>query len=226
VVALYDAGVRWVDTQIARLVESLRASGKWNDSLFVITADHGEEFLEHDGRYHAPLKLTEELIRVPLLLRYPGIDQACTADSPFSLLHLAPTLLDAMNLPGPGSFRGRSYWKRLQNREEWDEAVIVECVSGCTNPFQLASRLAPRILVVREKQYKLVINFAAATEQMYDLRHDQAELHPLAKDEQKPVRARLLRRAAKHLAESSQSRDPEHCLNARLRDLQLELAHS
>src|SRR5579864_200223 len=95
VVALYDAGIRWVDEQIKRLVDSLRRSKKWDESIFALTADHGEEFLDHGGRYHPPSKLTEELIHVPLLLRVPGTEKRDASKSPFSMIHLAPTLLDA-----------------------------------------------------------------------------------------------------------------------------------
>ena len=57
ILSLYDAGVYWVDQQISRLVKSLRDSQRWDETMFVLTADHGEEFLEHGGRYHSPLNL-------------------------------------------------------------------------------------------------------------------------------------------------------------------------
>ena len=74
IVSMYDAGIRWVDVQLSRLVESLRKSRRWDDCILAFTADHGEEFLDHDGRYHPP-SLAEELIHVPLLLRVPGVDK-------------------------------------------------------------------------------------------------------------------------------------------------------
>ena len=52
VVQLYDAGIRWVDRQIAQLVYSLCQMHLWDDCVLALTADHGEEFLEHGGRYH------------------------------------------------------------------------------------------------------------------------------------------------------------------------------
>ena len=76
IVALYDAGIRWVDAQVARLVDTLRGLGVWEDCVMALTADHGEEFLDHGGRYHPPSRVAEELVRVPLLLRAPGLAQA------------------------------------------------------------------------------------------------------------------------------------------------------
>src|SRR5207302_4845681 len=54
IVTLYDASIRWVDTQVARLVNTLIRFHQWRDCVFAFTADHGEEFLDHEGRYHPP----------------------------------------------------------------------------------------------------------------------------------------------------------------------------
>ncbi|HEX4423911.1 MAG TPA: sulfatase-like hydrolase/transferase [Terriglobales bacterium] len=226
VVALYDAGIRWVDSQIAALVDTLRADNLWGDCALAVTADHGEEFLEHGGRFHPPAGIHEELIRVPLLLRVPGAVKMQPSQSPFSLLHLAPTLLDSINLPAPASFRGRSHWTKLQKGESWNDPAIIECIRGCTNPFRVEDRLGGRVLAIRELRYKLVLDFSSSTEKLFDLQTDPAELHPLNQNEQKLVRKRLLERASQHVAESVQSRDAEHRLHARLRDLQLEWGHS
>ena len=101
VIALYDAGIRWVDSQMARLTESLRATSRWDECILALTADHGEEFLDHGGRFHPPSQLPEELIHVPLLLRVPRAAKREVAHSPFSLLHLSPTLLDAAQVAVP-----------------------------------------------------------------------------------------------------------------------------
>src|SRR5450631_84137 len=52
ILSLYDAGVCWVDQQLHRLVESLRRYKRWDETVFAVTADHGEAFLEHSDRYH------------------------------------------------------------------------------------------------------------------------------------------------------------------------------
>jgi arylsulfatase A-like enzyme len=226
VIALYDAGVRWVDSQIAVLVDTLRGSRLWEDTAFVVTADHGEEFLDHGGRYHPPTKLSEELIHVPLLLRVPRTAKAAQSRSPFSFLHLAPTLLDAINIASPGSFRGHSHWTKLQKGQDWEEPAIVECIRGCTNPFRGDYRMGARVLGVRGGRYKLEFDFSSSTESLFDLQTDPGEVHPLDSNEQKPVRKLFLERARRHLVESVQSRDEGRRLDARLRELQLEWAHS
>ncbi len=225
VVALYDAGISWVDVQMERLVGSLRASPRWENCIFALTADHGEEFLDHGGRYHPPAKLMEELIRVPLLLRGPGRANE-EAAAPSSRLHLAPTLLAAAQLPPPAEFRGRRYWDRAASGPASAGAAISECVAGCTNPFRRQGRLGSRVLAVREARFKLILQFEPPYDRVYDLEADPGEHAPLPASAQKAARRRLLEIARDHLRRSSEGRDQRMVLRARLRDLQLEWARS
>jgi len=222
IVTLYDAGIRWVDTQMARFIDTLRASKLWDDCIFALTADHGEEFLDHGGRFHPPSKLTEELIHVPLLLRVPGSAGKEVGKSPFSLLDLAPTLLDAAQLPAPEEFQGQSRWNDFGSGKGFDRVAISECVAGCTNPFRRDGRLGPRVLSVREARFKLILDFDPPAEQLYDLETDPGEHAPLAPSAQMAVRRRLLEVARDHLQRSSSQRDERMRVRARVRDLQLE----
>jgi arylsulfatase A-like enzyme len=222
VVGLYDAGIRWVDVHMARLMETLRAANRWDNCIFAFTGDHGEEFLDHGGRYHPPSRLMEELIHVPLLLRVPGSEKKEVAKSPFSMVHLAPTLLDAAQVPAPSAFQGRSHWEQLRQGRSFDGVAISECVVGCTNPFRAENRMEPRVLSVRESRFKLVLHFDPPAEDLYDLEADSGEQAPLAITVQKPVRRRLLEIAREHLRRSNERRDWRTRVQARLRELQLE----
>jgi arylsulfatase A-like enzyme len=222
VVMLYDAGIRWVDAQMARLVQRLKDLNRWNDCIFAITGDHGEEFLDHGGRYHPPSQLMEELIHVPLLLRVPGTEKREVAKDPFSMLHLAPTLLDAAQLPAPPAFEGQSYWTRLRQGEPFNSVAISECVAGCTNPFRPENRMGPRLLSIRESRFKLVLRFGSTAEDLYDLEADPGEQAPLAPATLKPVRRRLLELACEHLRKPASDAHQRTRVQARLRDLQLE----
>jgi arylsulfatase A-like enzyme len=222
IVALYDAGIRWVDAQMARLIDTLRGSKLWDDCIFALTADHGEEFLDHGGRFHPPSKLMEELIHVPLLLRVPESAKTDLGKSPFSLLDLAPTLLDAAQLPVPEEFQGSSRWDEIRQGKHLDGVAISECVAGCTNPSRRDGRLGPRVLSVREERFKLMLQFDPPAEQLYDLEADPGEHAPLAPTAQMAVRRRLLEAAREHLQRTSGQRDQRMSLRARVRDLRLE----
>lgn len=68
----YDCAVRFVDEQIGRVIDYLEVHDDLENSLVVVTADHGEEFLEH-GKFGHRYALWDELIRVPLIVRYPPV---------------------------------------------------------------------------------------------------------------------------------------------------------
>ena len=223
--ALYDAGIRWVDTQVRRLAEKLVELNVWDKCMLALTADHGEEFLEHGGRFHPPVKLTEELVRVPLLLRTPGGKQG-VVDQPVSLIDLAPTLLECLNIAAPVSFRGRSYWRHATSGQRRTEPVLTESVHACTNPFRAEGRSGPRILAIRGGDFKLIVDFASGSEQLFNLASDPREQSPLPQDAELVMRRRLLECAREHVAESHQSRDINRRLDAQLRELRLEWAHS
>jgi arylsulfatase A-like enzyme len=229
VVQLYDAGIRSVDRQIARLVDSLRQSHLWDDCVFALTADHGEEFLEHGGRYHSSVRLSEEIVRVPLLIRVPGERGAKVPASPMSHLHLAPTLLEIMGARAPSAFQGRSLWTNLQRGIAWDDPAIagpaiIECAYGCTNPFRAESRSASRLLGVRDARFKLVMRIEpGAIEEVYDLEADPAEMRPNTDGPALETRKRLLQAAHEHMEKTVSTRDPEMRLRSRLRDLRCEI---
>ena len=226
VIALYDAGVRWADEQIRRLTEKLVDLNLWDKCALAVTADHGEEFLEHGGRFHPPLRLSEELVHVPLLLRVPELARGGRLEQPLGLIDLAPTLLDILEIPTPADFRGRSCWRQVAENRSWDRPVITECVHGCTNPFRPENRMGPRILAVRKGSHKLVVDFAAGRERLFDLKSDPYERDPLALETAKPVHRMLLECARKHVAESHKSRDFDRRMGSQLRELRLEWAHS
>ena len=226
IVELYDAGIRWVDAQIARLIDTLRRFHQWDSCVLAFTADHGEEFLDHQGRYHLPSKLTEEIIRVPLLVRMPG-HSSKLFEAPFSLLHLSPTLLDALDLQVPTEFQGRSLWRQLQDGTHDSDAVcITESVGSCTNPFRAQSRLGPRVLSLRGRRYKLLIDFERASEQLFDLEADPGEHFPMPADTEKPTRRRLLELAREHLARPLPPQYPRLRLRSRLRYLPIKSAQT
>src|SRR5208282_2896789 len=220
VIFLYDAGIYWVDKQISRLASVLKQSQLWDDLVFAVTADHGEEFLEHGVRYHSPTSLAEQLIHVPLLLHAPALASQRRVQTPFSLLHLAPTLLDAVGLPAPANFQGRSFWPQIVAGELPSEPVVVECVEACTNPFRRDDRMRPRLMAVRDQSYKLVINFRENVDRLYDLKNDPGEHSPLPSGDLSAERARLLRIARKHLQGTSQSQTADLRLRSRLAELQ------
>ncbi len=224
ILSLYDAGVHWVDKQISRVADALRQSQRWNETVFVVTADHGEEFLENGNRYHSPMSLPEQLIHVPLLVRAPELAGSRISQGPFSLIHLAPTLLEALGVEVPGSFQGRSRWEQISSGTLSGEPAIAECVEACNNPFQVNDRIRPRLLAVRDREYKLVIRFSDKTDRFYDLKNDPEEHSPLPSGVRTRERVRLLQVVRAHLERTRKNRNADLALGARLHELVQSIA--
>ena len=104
--------------------------------------------------------------------------------------------------------------------------MLSECVYDCTNPFFPKDRMGPRLLAIRLNQYKLVLDFAGGSGQLYDLSRDPGEKAPLAMSEAAEVRQKLLTAAKRHLVESCQSRDFDRRMASHVREYRLELARS
>jgi arylsulfatase A-like enzyme len=225
IVELYDAGISWVDAQLSRLVHKLMSGQRWHDCAFAVTADHGEEFLDHGGRYHPPHRLHEELIHVPLLVRVPGSAQG-RVDGTFSLLHLAPTLLDAIGITAPDEFSGKSHWRDMSSATDWHEPCVAEAVRSCTNPFERANRMHPRTMAIRAGRYKLHLQFDTGRFELFDLESDPGEISPIEECPELAVRRRLIEVARDHLERSVNQRDTLLSLRSKLREVQLQWPQS
>ncbi len=92
----YKNALRYDDALFGEVVAKLKASGQYRDALIVVVADHGEEFLEHGGFIHGTT-LYNELVRVPLYLKIPGV-AAGERPGPAAQIDILPTVLDALGL--------------------------------------------------------------------------------------------------------------------------------
>lgn len=225
IVGLHDAGIRWVDTQVARLVETLRQRSLWQSSVLTLTADHGEEFLDHGGRLHFSSRTYQEMLHVPFLIHVPGARKALLSDAPFSQLHLAPTVLNALGVTPPKEFQGRNYWSEMQRGGDWDHALS-ESIGECTNPADARKRMGGRVLAVQDRRYKLAVDFDNQRDELFDLENDPRELHALPIHTNKPDRARLLGLLLRHLSPKALGGTREMTLRARLHEIGLEWKHS
>ena len=94
--AAYDEEIAFVDAEVGRLLESIRSRGIGERTLVLLTADHGEEFLEHGGFEHGHT-MYQELLRVPLLVWGPGVVPRRIPE-PVSLLDVPATILEGLGV--------------------------------------------------------------------------------------------------------------------------------
>ncbi len=110
----YDSEVRAADAGIGALVQAFRA--KRPKAIVMVTADHGEEFNEHGGRYHGT-SVYEEQVRVPLVVVGEGIGRGVRSRTVVQTIDLLPTVLSAWGVPRPARVRGRDLGPVLTGKE-------------------------------------------------------------------------------------------------------------
>jgi arylsulfatase len=104
----YDSEVAFVDAWAGFFIQYLKERGQWNNTVLVLHSDHGEEFKEHGATQHCKQLFTES-VRVPLLVRAPGLKGRKVME-PAALVDLVPTILDLTGAEHPdrGALEGRS----------------------------------------------------------------------------------------------------------------------
>jgi len=103
---LYRAAIEYIDDQVGRLVDHLRTTDRFEDTLMLVTSDHGELFGEH-GQYGKPDVMYDELLRVPLI-SVNGPDHLAVAREELrSLLDLPPLIHDALGVPQADAYEGQ-----------------------------------------------------------------------------------------------------------------------
>lgn len=125
--ALYDGEVLVVDDRVRRILQILRSNELYEDTLVVVTADHGEALLEHGLFEHGGSILYEEVLRVPWIMRLPGGERAGRrVDSVVQVADILPTVLDYLGLPPPAGIAGRSAWPRVLGDDVGDGFALAE----------------------------------------------------------------------------------------------------
>ena len=109
-VASYDEGIAHVDAEIGRLLDLLRKSGLYDEALVVVTSDHGESLLDHGVWVGHGLFLTDDEIRVPLLVKLPGNLHAGTrVDRMVRLIDVAPTIVGVVGVAARRASRASTW---------------------------------------------------------------------------------------------------------------------
>lgn len=104
----YDGEIAYVDSLLENLFESLRDSNNFENTMIVVTADHGEHFGENGLAYHQ-FSLSEELLNVPLLIKWPSQDESAVSNELVSLADFPSTFLDIAGVERP-ELDGRSLY--------------------------------------------------------------------------------------------------------------------
>jgi len=110
--SLYDGEIAFTDAELGRLFSYLRTSGLGDNTIVVVTADHGQEFLEHGGTFHGHA-FYQEITHVPLIINGPGVPRGVVESEWVGLFDLAPTILTLLGLDVPEVMEGSDLFSPL-----------------------------------------------------------------------------------------------------------------
>jgi len=188
----YDETILSVDSALGNFLNWLKATGRYENCLVVVSADHGESFHHGYGGHGGPL-LTEELIRVPLIIKLPGQKTGDRVARLFEQADLAPTLLHLAGLPIPLGMEGQPYPLK-------PDGVPVFAMNR-----DLSSSYPTFSLAMRSANWKYVTHFGKWVHQwpqreLYDLDLDPNENNNLVERRPEiagPMHQRILEELAK-----------------------------
>lgn len=165
VTALYDAEIRFADTAVGQLLEGLEKRNLRDNTIIVITSDHGEELFDHGGWNHGH-SAYEELLRIPLIFAGPIASKTpgLRIQEPAQSIDIGPTLLEMVGLKPPESFQGHSLVPLMRGRED---TILSQ------RPVYSASTKKPRKQAIVSEQWKLIS--AELETELYDLQTDPHE---------------------------------------------------
>ena len=162
---LYDANLRYADWAVGELERALRQEGLLDNTLFIVTADHGEAFGEHGYLWHER-GVYEELARVPLLIRFPGGARPTPEIAALTQsIDLLPTIFDTLQVPYPAhGLQGRSLLP-----------LIAGLVDRVHDHVLCRSDGRPPSYLLRTPRWALILYGNGEWRELYDLEADPGQ---------------------------------------------------
>ena len=163
----YDEEISFADAMIGRLLNAIEVRGETEETLVIVTADHGESLNEHDYLFDHGDHLYDASLRVPLVVRGPGVKAGERVSCQVRLLDVGSTLAETAGLEGPPA-EGRSLWPDLRGE-------------GCVDMPVLSSTIAARHVEDPPTDWSLrtegwkVIHHGSGNSELYELGPDPGE---------------------------------------------------
>jgi len=179
----YDGAIAYLDLHLGKLFARLKEQGLFDNSLIIITSDHGEAFGDRDLIGHA-VSVYQDQVHVPLIIKYPRSRQGQVVDSPVSFVDILPTAMHVAGLPAPPGAQGVSLLdpaSRSVSRILISESFPSGFLLSCHPRFHRIER------AVTSGSFKLITSTAGKRE-LYDLVRDPNETQSVYKQHQELAR--------------------------------------
>ena len=199
--AAYWAMCELIDTQVGRMIETLKRTDQLENTIIIFTSDHGEMLGDHGMYFKGPF-FYEPVIHVPLIISSPGlIPPGRRSKALVELVDLAPTLLDACGMDRYPGMQGRSLWPMLTGQVSLDtHREDIYCEHYEASAFYDPPAFTT---MVRSENHKLAVYHGHEWGELYDLEADPNETVNLWDDPTyAPVKLAMMRRLVDRMAET------------------------
>jgi arylsulfatase A-like enzyme len=180
----YDFEIAFVDKWFGKIIAALEELGLARNTAVVVFADHGEAWGEHKFLFHGQ-DLTEEQLRVPLILAVPGKKPA-VIDDPVALMDVGATLVDLVGLEPPASFRGRSLLPAIEGKPLPPRPIYAELLPATAWPKHETMMV--------DGNFKINHKITDRRWEMFDLAKDPGQKTDLSRDPAHQARFEELRK--------------------------------
>ena len=201
--AAYWALCDHIDFQVGRVIQVLRETGQRDNTLVLFTSDHSEMLGDHGVYFQGPY-FYPEMIRVPLIMTWPGHVRPIRSPALVELVDLAPTLLSAAGVERYPGMQGRSLWPILTGQADPQthrEDVYAEYYQAI--PGGHRTKGGAYVTGLRNNDYALSVVHNLDDGELYDLRKDPGETRNAWRDPNYDgVKMRLLKRLCDRMAET------------------------
>ena len=215
VVALYDAGIADTDARVGEVLALLDELRLAERTLVIVTSDHGDAFFEHGEKGHQK-DLHAEVLRIPLVLRGPGVPRGLRLAGPAHITDVAPTVLELLGLGAAGAPGVGEGWSLVPAFADPELLARREVYALLRASGEHAASLEGR-------SHKVMVDRVAGAVRAYDVRADPSETTPLARPNEHLLRlqARVgaLRERAEAFPEPGRVAAPDAATAERLREL-------
>ncbi len=171
----YDEFIKYADHEFGRFIQYLRESGYWDNSILIVSSDHGESF-EHNFASHQGPLLYQELIHIPLIVHLPGGNEGKRVEGNAEQVDLAPTILDLLSIPTPGWMDGESLVPAITGQYTTSKPKFSMQLVGSSK----AGPLKTGTVAVIKGYHKLIYYLGTEKVELYDLTKDPDELRDLS----------------------------------------------
>jgi arylsulfatase len=176
--AAYYGMIELIDYNIGRLLAVLKVSGQLDNTIIIFMSDHGEMMGDHGIFLKGPY-VYEPVIHVPLIISWPKFfKKGLKSTALVELIDVAPTILEAAELPIPSRMQGKSLagiCKGLVAADYHRDFVFTEYY----NTLAFHRDPTPYLTMIRDHQYKIVVYHGIADGELYDLENDPQEFDNL-----------------------------------------------